>query len=193
MTKKFTLLVASLCVFASAFAQDTRVADLMQDMDLLKREVGRLRLEVEQARNDNERLRAEIKRLQASTASSEVLNANSVSMRGEMDSKVQSIKKEIMQQVRKELESLASQTNANMGKLASAINSAQTSAPAQTQSFSDDFPKANGCEHIVASGDTLSAIAKKYGSRVAWIRNANKISDPNRGLRVGQKIWVPTE
>lgn len=43
--------------------------------------------------------------------------------------------------------------------------------------------------HVVRSGDTLSAIARRYGVSVASIARANGISNPNR-IVVGQRLSV---
>ncbi|MEC9358118.1 MAG: LysM peptidoglycan-binding domain-containing protein [Pseudomonadota bacterium] len=45
-------------------------------------------------------------------------------------------------------------------------------------------------QHRIASGDTLGAIARRYGSSVSDIQRANGISDP-RLIRIGQTIKVP--
>ena len=50
-----------------------------------------------------------------------------------------------------------------------------------------------GVTHTVERGDTLSKIARKYGSTVKWIQDANRIADANRGLVIGQTIFVPTK
>ena len=44
--------------------------------------------------------------------------------------------------------------------------------------------------HIVKRGDTVKSIAKKYGSRVKWILNANQLTDPKK-IKVGEKISIP--
>ena len=44
--------------------------------------------------------------------------------------------------------------------------------------------------HIVKRGDTVKSIAKKYGSRVKWIVDANQLTDPKR-IKIGEKIKVP--
>ena len=44
--------------------------------------------------------------------------------------------------------------------------------------------------HIVQKGDTVKSIAKKYGSRVKWIVDANQLTDPEK-IKVGEKIKVP--
>ncbi len=44
--------------------------------------------------------------------------------------------------------------------------------------------------YAVKSGDTLSTIAKKYGTTVNDIMQINRIADKNR-IYVGQKIYIP--
>ena len=44
--------------------------------------------------------------------------------------------------------------------------------------------------HIVKRGDTIKSIAKKYGSKVKWIRDANLMSIQKK-IKVGEKIIVP--
>jgi LysM repeat protein len=44
--------------------------------------------------------------------------------------------------------------------------------------------------HVVASGETLTGIAHRYGSTIAVIATANGISNPSY-LRVGQRLTIP--
>lgn len=44
--------------------------------------------------------------------------------------------------------------------------------------------------HVVASGETLSGIAVRYGTTIAAIARANRIADPSY-LRVGQHLTIP--
>ena len=46
-----------------------------------------------------------------------------------------------------------------------------------------------GYEHVVKSGDTLSAIAAAYKSSVSAIKRANNLSSDV--VRVGQKLFIP--
>ena len=46
--------------------------------------------------------------------------------------------------------------------------------------------------HAIASGETLIAVAQKYGISVAAIQEANGILDP-RAFRVGQQLFIPTD
>lgn len=45
--------------------------------------------------------------------------------------------------------------------------------------------------HTVARGQTLSAIARRYGTTVAAIRRLNGITDPNQ-VRAGDRLRIPT-
>lgn len=51
-------------------------------------------------------------------------------------------------------------------------------------------PAAGGTSHSVAAGETLSTIARRYGTTIKAIASASGISDPNR-IRVGQKLTIP--
>ncbi len=63
--------------------------------------------------------------------------------------------------------------------------------------YFEDFPpdgtlmaaRKNGIKHKVTSGQSLSVIAKKYGSSVSAIKAANGLK--SSGLRVGQVLTVP--
>ena len=46
--------------------------------------------------------------------------------------------------------------------------------------------------HIVQEGDTLNSIAKRYGTTVKAIAEANEIADPNV-IAVGQELIIPIE
>jgi putative chitinase len=45
-------------------------------------------------------------------------------------------------------------------------------------------------EHIIRQGDTLSALARHYGTTVATLTQANNLQDASR-IRVGQKLLIP--
>ena len=164
------------------------VADMQQDLALLKREVGSLRLEVEQLSRQNQELSQQIRKAQASSTSNDMVRAQVSSVRSEVSSQNNALKREIVALVKKDIENLASQTDAAIQKLAKAIGSRPQAEMPKT--FGNDYPQ-TGIEYTVQSGDTLGKIARKNNSKVKWIQDANKIADPNRGLRVGEQIFIP--
>ncbi len=52
-------------------------------------------------------------------------------------------------------------------------------------------PPAGSRVHTVQAGDTLSALAQRYGSTVEAIMRANGIPARNTPLRIGQRLVVP--
>ena len=45
-------------------------------------------------------------------------------------------------------------------------------------------------QYVIASGDTMSGVAKKFGVTMQALLSANNLTDPNL-VRVGQRIKVP--
>ncbi len=66
------------------------------------------------------------------------------------------------------------------------VGSSSASARKQTKRSASD----KGYEHVVQSGESLSAIAQAYGVTTRLIIENNDIKDPNR-LSVGQKLFIP--
>lgn len=64
-------------------------------------------------------------------------------------------------------------------------------APVKKQSSAPSRPTSEyGYEHVVAPGETLSAIAAAYNVSSKTITQANNIKNPNQ-LRVGQTLFIP--
>jgi LysM repeat protein len=70
---------------------------------------------------------------------------------------------------------------------------AKAEAPASPEEPAPDAPKAeavNGIRHLVAKGETLTSIAKRYNVSVGDLQKANKgVND--RKLQIGQTLIVP--
>src|SRR5699024_3451476 len=64
----------------------------------------------------------------------------------------------------------------------------KSSSPGSSNSPSS--PGSSAKSHQVASGETLSAIAARYGTTTAKLASANKLSDPNL-IRAGQVLQIP--
>ena len=72
----------------------------------------------------------------------------------------------------------------------SAVLSSATEAEEQTSTFISDKPRSEIIEYTVASGDTLSGIAQKYGVSVDTIRWANNL-EGDTALKSGQVLKIP--
>lgn len=81
---------------------------------------------------------------------------------------------------------LAAPTPATPGQPAP-VGPSPTKAPAPTATAAASA----GREHVVASGDTLGAIAARYGTNVDALVRLNDFKDKNQTLNIGQKIKVP--
>ncbi|HEU5316329.1 MAG TPA: LysM peptidoglycan-binding domain-containing protein [Chloroflexota bacterium] len=65
-----------------------------------------------------------------------------------------------------------------------------TAAP-QATAARTPTPAAGQREHIVAAGDTLSAIATRYNTTVQAIIAANNLPSSNTILNIGQRLIIP--
>lgn len=199
MIKQFRL---ALVLFAGAFVAASSlpaqsdglrlaVANLSQDVGLLAQQLNTLRLEVEDLRRENARLRSQV----AAASANEVIQAQVSDLSSALDvlrreyrQADESQRKQIVEEVSRQIDALGRETQAALNAVAKAVDSApRVSAPVH---FSEDYPK-TGKPYTVRSGDTLSGIARRHGSTVKDIQNANKISNPAKDLRVGETIFIP--
>jgi len=176
------LLAAGLPV--SAHAQ-VELANLREDVRGLNQRVGELQLRVEQLERENAELRGRSASAEKSFVTLTQLNDAIEDVNRNLRSATAASKADVLAQVGAQMEKLAKQTNVAIDSLAKGM---ATRAPVQT-SFSDDYAK-EGISYTVQKGDTLATIAKRTGTKVQDIINANKISDPSR-INVGQTLFIP--
>ncbi len=155
------------------------------------RQVKALRLEMEALRRENARLEAKVAAARADRTTADRLSdlAETVeTLRQDYKRADAAQKKQIIEEVSKQIDALTEETQSAIETLAEAMDAAPSvNRPVR---FSDDYPK-TGLTYTVRSGDTLTKIAREHGSTVKHIQNANKIPNPSRDLRVGQTIFVP--
>ena len=190
-------LLWSCALVASATAQTNQsqveLANLREDVHGLVQRVDELSLRVEQLEHENANLRAQTGSSEKSYATLTQLNDSIANLNRALRAAIAESKGETLEQVSRQLEALAKQTNAALDSIGKgpaprvAANGSTTPAPAAT--FANDFPK-EGISYTVQKGDTVALIAKKTGAKVQDIVNANKISDPSR-IVVGQKLFIP--
>lgn len=189
------VLLGALSVYSSLSAQSdnlrVNVANLNQDVSLLAQQLKTLRLELEEMRRDNRQLRSQLAAASADNgAQAQIANLSAAidGLRREYRQADEAQKKQIIAEVSRQINELGREMQAALNAVAKAVDSTpQVSAPVH---FSEDYPKA-GKPYTVRSGDTLSGIARRHGSTVKYIQNANKIANPAKDLRVGETIFIP--
>ena len=197
--KQFRLALAvlwgALSVYSSLSAQSDNlrvtVANLNQDVSLLSQQLKTLRLEIEDMRRENTRLRSQVAAASANKdTQAQIVNLSAAidGLRREYRQADEAQKKQIVEEVSRQISALGRETQSALNAVAKAVDSApRVSAPVH---FSEDYPK-SGKPYTVRSGDTLSGIARRHGSTVKYIQNANKIANPAKDLRVGETIFIP--
>ena len=75
-------------------------------------------------------------------------------------------------------------------KIATLVNASTKSASRNSAPPPKRTANQEGFEHVVAQGETLSAIAAAYNTRTKDIIEANSIANPS-ALKVGQKLFIP--
>jgi LysM repeat protein len=195
LTRQVFPLIGLLCLFpvsiwSQAASPNVLLANLRSDMDRLDQQVRALRLEVEALRRENREtrdwVREQLQGKAGDAVSQEQLNASLRQFEQRIQSVNQASRQTLVNEVSKEIETLAEQTQ-------KAINALSKSIEGQPQLeqvivFSDDYPR-TGTSYTVKSGDSLARIARELGSKVDWIRNANRLSSDI--IYPGQELFIP--
>ncbi len=173
-------------------AQNAQIAGMQQDLAELRNEVEKLKLE-------NADLRSALNRQKASQSPAASQGEAISKARAETLAEVDRRLKQHTDEVNAALAELTRQVNAALGKTgpAPATNStkapkatAQTEAPATTEAAAPSDVPQTGIKYRVKSGDTVTKIALRNGSKVDWILKANNLSSP-AALKADVDIFVP--
>ena len=170
------------------------IANMRQEIDMLRQRVGQLELNVESLQRDNNDLRASAARnAKQNYATVDQLNKAIA----DLNRAIKDSKADTLARVKTEMDNLTKQTNAALTDMAAKVNAARHSAtpattggkPAAAPTFSDNYPK-DGISYTIVSGDTIDKIAKKTGAKTQDIINANKIANP-KSLMINQVLFIP--
>lgn len=175
---------------------DTRstVANLSQDIALLDRELRSLKLEVQLLSEQKARSGGELN-VQSLSSKLKRLETEVRALRVALSEQEATVKAAVLLEVSKAMEDYFAEIKGVLTDSTSGQSSAKQAVRSEQASgvktdFSENFPK-SGISYEVQSGDTLSQIALKFGSKVAYIQDANQIVNPARDLRVGDVIFIP--
>jgi LysM repeat protein len=169
---------------------------MREDIRGLNQRLGDLSLRVEQLEHENAKLKAKVGALEGArdVVTAAQLNGAVADLNGSIKSAVESSRKEILEQVARQMEVLAKQTNAALDSLARPGTPAVQSHPgaqpeAAKPAFASSYPK-EGVSYTVVKGDSVGTIAKKTGARAQDIIDANRLADPSR-IQAGQVLFIP--
>ena len=182
-------LLAPLQSPAQMTTANVQLADLRSDVDRLDHVVRALRLEVEALRRENRELQEWVRNQIGGVGqgvSPEQLNAVLKEFERKQQSVNETSRQALVNEVSKEIETLAEQTQKAINALAKSVEGQPQLE--QVIVFSDDYPK-SGTTYTVKSGDSLAKIARQMGSKVDWIRNANRLSSDI--IYPGQELFIP--
>jgi len=190
---RFALVVCFLSPLFAAGQSNVTVARLTQDVQSLKEQLGKAQLQIEVMERKQQQLLDSFDRLmkgqQQLTAQMETYHAQVETRLDALPGREQALKKEIVGEVSKQIQALAKETQ----KAIDALSESRSSRPnvdVRTE-FSDDYPE-TGVAHVVKPGETISGIARDYGSTINYIMNANRIANAT-GLKAGETIFVPID
>ena len=162
----------------------TEVTNMRADMTLMTQRVGELVLRVEQLERENAALRAQSANSAQAYATVQQLN-DAVA---DLNRAIKAGDAAVSERTALQLKKLGDATNVALDSLAKGpVQPAAHSAA--TAPFSDNFPT-EGISYTVQKGDTIAVIARKTGSKITDIINANKLTDPSKIL-VGQALFIP--
>ena len=171
---------------AQLSSSGVQVANLRSDVDRLDQIVRSLRLEVEALRRENRELQAQVAGTPKGTVPPDPLNMILKEFERKIQAANQASRESLVNEVSQEIEALAAQTQ----KAIQALSKTMESQPQleQVVVFSDDYPR-SGTTYTVKSGDTLARIARAHGSKLDWIRNANRLASDV--IYPGQELFIP--
>ena len=177
---------------AQSTSLNVRLADLSSDLNRLDQIVRSLRLEVEALRRENRQMRDWVEEQLAGSVDRPVSEERMNTVLREYERRIQAAnrvsRESLVNEVSQEIETLAEQTQKAINALAKSVEGQPQLE--QVVVFSDDYP-GSGTSYTVKSGDSLGKIARTHGSKVDWIRNANRLSSDI--IYPGQELFIPLE
>lgn len=185
------LLIGPVSVSAQAGQSvNLQLANLRADVDQLRQLLRRVQMEQEQLARENAALRAAVEGQLGTERAQYVTLERLNQLLSSFETRIQTVnaesRKVLVGEVSKEIEALAEQTQKAINALAKSIEGQPQLE--QVVVFNDKYPKA-GTTYTVKRGDSLGKIARELGSRVDWIRNANRLSSDI--IYPGQELFIP--
>jgi len=148
-----------------------------EDMLLLREDVNRCKSRLETMEIEQKQILNEIQQLRARDGDDSRIDELERRIAA-LDAARSSDRKEIVDQI-----------SANVSKMMRSSAASKKAAP-KTTSTAASSSSATGYEHVVQDGETLSAIASAYKTKLSAIIEANDLKKPYV-IRQGQKLFIP--
>ncbi len=152
-----------------------------EDIHQLQEKIGGLQSDVRSVREENDALKEEVSRLKEDLMDSRESNTQYQKDIERLDGLVKKLdtareqdRKIIVEEVSNEISRLSKKIS--------------RPPPPDKEKISKSKVE-EGVEHVVAKGDTLTAIAKAYGVSKKALMEANDLTKPD--LKIGQKLFIP--
>ena len=150
-----------------------------------------------QQQADMERMRDEVQRIQEKLNGIELEQQNLAREIGTIrgSPKEDTVVRNRIDTLERQVQSLAAARDTDrkqiVNQVASLVGSSSGGASSSGHSSGRKSASQTGYEHVVESGQTLSAIAAAYKVSMTSIKNANNLK--SNTVRVGQKLFIPKD
>jgi len=180
-------------IFDQTPRKDPDVARIATNTQQMSVEYRQLAEQVEALNRTQETLEGRLSRLEAQMNSAARSQDDLVGVRRDIQlirSERETLKKEITDDLAARIEKIAARQQAEIRAARPAAAAASATGATAKRAAAGASAGHSGYEHKVEKGQTLSIIAKGYGTTVEAIMKANKLANPS-SIRVGQVLFIP--
>jgi LysM repeat protein len=184
-----------------AAAEDPTIANLRADMRILEERVNKAAGDVQALQVNYERLQQEVASVRQQLSSAAAGSGLTATEIQRLDSRINAVdnarkhdSEVIINQVTAEIQKMGGSASGVSRRASSAGAGATPAARVPTgkkSATSSGSGGEQGYEHVIEKGQSLSAIAKAYGTTVDAIKKSNNLKGET--IYVGQKLFIPKQ
>ena len=179
------LLVAAFTSGCATYGMQEQQMAQQEDMSIMQEKIRRLEGRLEGFDLAIQQLQSTVDSLRARPQGPSGADLDAVQARlSALDGQLRSLDSARQRDRQEIIDSLSAKVAALVGSSGSRTSSKPTATQNKRSANQE------GYEHVVASGETISAIAAAYNVRAKDVLDANNITDPTR-IKVGQKLFIP--
>ena len=176
------------CVTYDA-GQDALAQQQREDMEILRAQQRKLEGTVETLQLELQRMRAELDRARTEAAAGRSGQGQVQILQGQVEELNRKLAAESAARER-DKQAIVDSISSRIAQIMKSTSPARSSSSSGGGSSAKRKVSNVGVEHVVETGQSLSAIASAYKVKAEDIIAANNLQNPN-ALRVGQKLFIP--